>query len=1037
MPTVVSPPDLVSDANITATEQFGISTKEELQALGIDPLVERVQALESEIQRIKDKNSKLAQDHALLKAENNRLLQQCGALTNKFASKVNQKDDKLYELYEATKELLNAFSRYHLLGFGENITTPENPEEITSWINTNHSKIVSIIAGKDELNNEVYGKSSESGKARAKPKRKSILIKCAEDEVKIKRRIERLEQQNNRKCTQVVKNVEKINSNHERLDEELQKLEKVRKIRQAEEAKLAEAKQKLNEDTFTTSSKLEDMLKASSSKENDTVVIPKENKVSTANSNVYSSNTLKTTCATNTICTTKTTYAEVLGIDEASSNTMPITSFEEAMKVAGDDNSKSSKNKDIDDKGITEEQTKKLQDNTPKNKGTKKNGLKNFTEQVLIVPEITNNSCCLPVEKKNSNGEDVTEIENARISIMRNRARVNQTLHMAIRSCSATYSTVLTIRTANNEDFEINATSTPSIQLCDSELNPITKLNSPPSENAAAHGTGECKRSPLLPKISKKDKRRMKKFIKRYGFSPALLDLLIELNGQLVYQPYRLLCATQAEDLYSTRPLYVSSYLSEGLVLNFLMFFGFGRIPKSRIYDMLKSLLKIDISKKSLINVMISTCRDFLHDIATNINKKILTENKHVGIDETTVLVRQMVWQGLVNNHAYCWNINSGPNEANSLSAYLISDNRSYTSLDDFIKQSGDPLDSTIVSINCDSHKAYDSAIREIPILGGVVLARCWQHASRRFVSCLRASGHLKTYQQFFKQCDGNYELFIKELLNLTAAYNLKQPDHQIGDITLKQMMIYHCIRALFKLDRLALDPKAPQSLRENLRGINQKAIVDKVIELCKDLIKQDPSIKISQRKDGSYYYSGAPAGVWGAAASYLLNNEHDLRTFLTDCDIPCSNNASEVEIKSPCILRRTSLFLNSIDGAFALCDLLTIIQSCIRNNVNPMDFIAWVITNKKLRLEMKRIDAGITTQICHMHPNVKPLKTEKEIADFILQYGTTEYMARANLYRPDNKSVFDEIYTDDLTIENFKALMEAETPLPEPESVP
>lgn len=681
--------------------------------------------------------------------------------------------------------------------------------------------------------------------------------------------------------------------------------------------------------------------------------------------------------------------------------------------------------------------TKKSQNDKPQKVNKKKQALKNFNGQVLIVPEITDNSYCLPVEKNNANGEAVIEIENMRVSVMRNRTRINQVLHQALRTCCNSYSTVLTVRTANNEDYEINAASTPSIQLCDDKFNPIAKLNSPPKEYAAAHGKSECKRSPLLPKQSKKDRRRLKKFIKRYGLSPALADLLTELNGQLVYLPYRLLCATQAEELYASRPLYVSSNISEGLVLNFLMQFGFGRIPKSRVHDMLNSLVGVNLSKKSLINVMLSTCRDFLHDIASNIGKEILTLNKHVGIDETTMLVRQMVWKGLVNNHAYCWNINSGPNEAHQLSTYLITDNRSYTSLDDFIKQSGDPLDSTIISINCDSHKAYDSAVREIPILGGVVLARCWQHASRRFVSCLRASGHLKTYQQFFKESNSNYEIFIKKLPELSATYNQEHPDHQIGDITLKQMMIYHCIRALFKIDRLVLDPKAPKSLSENLRGVNQIAIVDKAVELCKDLIKKDPSIKISKRKDGSYYYSGAPAGVWGAAASYLLNNEHDLRTFLTDCDIPCSNNASEIEIKSPCILRRTSLFLTSIDGAFAMCDLLTIIQSCLRNNVNPMNFIAWIITNKKLRLEMKRIDMGITTQICHMHPSVKPLKTEKEISDFILKYGTTEYIARSNLYRPDNKSIFDEIYTGDLTIQNFKTLMETEAPLGDPMDVP
>ena len=80
MTTKILPPNLVSDTK--PTEQFRITAKEKVQALKEDPLVERIKALENEIQRLKGINAKLTQEYSLLKDENNRLIKQCGTLTN-------------------------------------------------------------------------------------------------------------------------------------------------------------------------------------------------------------------------------------------------------------------------------------------------------------------------------------------------------------------------------------------------------------------------------------------------------------------------------------------------------------------------------------------------------------------------------------------------------------------------------------------------------------------------------------------------------------------------------------------------------------------------------------------------------------------------------------------------------------------------------------------------------------------------------------------------------------------------------------------
>lgn len=87
------------------------------------------------------------------------------------------------------------------------------------------------------------------------------------------------------------------------------------------------------------------------------------------------------------------------------------------------------------------------------------------------------------------------------------------------------------------------------------------------------------------------------------------------------------------------------------------------------------------------------------------------------------------------------------------------------------------------------------------------------------------------------------------------------------------------------------------------------------------------------------------PTHMLMKAISYTLKHWRALTRFLKDPDIAIDNNESERAIKSWVLVRKNSLFAGSNEGAKAIAIHLSLIATCKRNGINPVDWYADVLS--------------------------------------------------------------------------------------------
>lgn len=78
-------------------------------------------------------------------------------------------------------------------------------------------------------------------------------------------------------------------------------------------------------------------------------------------------------------------------------------------------------------------------------------------------------------------------------------------------------------------------------------------------------------------------------------------------------------------------------------------------------------------------------------------------------------------------------------------------------------------------------------------------------------------------------------------------------------------------------------------------------------------------------------------------ALNYTLNHRKNFTNFLLDGRIPLSNNLSEIAIKPVAILRKNSLFSDSIAGAEASALIFSIINTAAANNLDSYKYLEYI----------------------------------------------------------------------------------------------
>jgi transposase len=86
------------------------------------------------------------------------------------------------------------------------------------------------------------------------------------------------------------------------------------------------------------------------------------------------------------------------------------------------------------------------------------------------------------------------------------------------------------------------------------------------------------------------------------------------------------------------------------------------------------------------------------------------------------------------------------------------------------------------------------------------------------------------------------------------------------------------------------------------------------------------------------------PKTLLGRAANYIWRNMRELGRFLHDARLPLDNNAAENALRRVALGRKNFLFVHSKEAGDELALLYSLVVSCTRVGVNPVEYIADVL---------------------------------------------------------------------------------------------
>jgi len=87
------------------------------------------------------------------------------------------------------------------------------------------------------------------------------------------------------------------------------------------------------------------------------------------------------------------------------------------------------------------------------------------------------------------------------------------------------------------------------------------------------------------------------------------------------------------------------------------------------------------------------------------------------------------------------------------------------------------------------------------------------------------------------------------------------------------------------------------------------------------------------------------PKGGIGKAISYTMKNWQALTRFIRNVEIPPNNNRAENALRVVALLRKNSLFVGNKDTGKNLAALLTVVATCLANNIEPPPYLADILT--------------------------------------------------------------------------------------------
>jgi transposase len=149
------------------------------------------------------------------------------------------------------------------------------------------------------------------------------------------------------------------------------------------------------------------------------------------------------------------------------------------------------------------------------------------------------------------------------------------------------------------------------------------------------------------------------------------------------------------------------------------------------------------------------------------------------------------------------------------------------------------------------------------------------------------------------------------------------------------------CLKILASFNIVFLNDKATKEMRAEQRLYfhqqMSRPIMEEMKTYCQNLLEK---------------HQVEPNSSLGKAIRYLCNHWEGLTLFLRIPNVPISNNADERLMKRAVLNRKNAYFFKSEHGAKIADSLLSVIETCVLNQVNPYNYLVAIQKNMSQVLE-------------------------------------------------------------------------------------
>lgn len=443
-------------------------------------------------------------------------------------------------------------------------------------------------------------------------------------------------------------------------------------------------------------------------------------------------------------------------------------------------------------------------------------------------------------------------------------------------------------------------------------------------------------------------------------------SLVTTKEGNTIIDPYKF-----DSDLWGRMPLFLKSRISVGLAASMGAFFTNLSLPKSRISTFLNQLGS-NYSRTQCITFINNFARAYIRPISRLIRKDILANCSSVLMDETPIKSKfKKTKNGNLGNYTM-WTLVSSRTSPIKAVWFTCTPSRSKNTIVELFKDAKD----TLKTLTVDMFSGYPAALKELEEAYGVkiTLTACLTHLRRPLHQYLSDNCLIKVYQDLITEAE-SFANFNKALTKRSKT----QKDLSNNDIIL--LSIYYFINSIYAIEsevvlRHSFNVQTEEFKADLLqaRTDSSSLVIDAIYKLARMFVAKNPHLfNIKQNNEtGELKFFGIAQRREAKAIAFLLNNEEQMRVFLTNPEVETNESSCERALRTGVLAKNSFNFIASPDGMEAFSDYQTIEATCRLNSVSTVAYLIWLASNIRYRLIKQKKQGKDDPTMFVMPGNVK-----------------------------------------------------------------